>query len=536
MGLRMATPWRHPSSGIYWLRRRIPSDLVALAGKREEKISLRTRDPAEAKAAYVQAAAEVETRWANLRQGVQTLSHKQTVALAGEYYRMIVASGEDNPPPAEYLRGERLRDTLVSAFDTLAVQALDETPPEGVRPVERLRQGAVHHRRTEIQRFLLDKGIRVSPESLGQIAEVVTAGAGQARDQLIRYGQGDYRPDPAADRFPKLELARKKAKPADTDKAADFYDLKAIYEKLANERKHSMATRKKWSAIIAEVALVHADIRTITDDWCIEWKDGLLARGLTARSVQYGYLAALRSTCAWAVTNRRIAENPVDGISVKVGKAKKERPKGYTDNEAAWVLGLTRKPIEGRLSAENKSARRWVPWICAYTGARVGEISQLRREDVQQKDGIWLFWITPEAGTVKDNNSRHVAVHPDLIEQGFLAFVEKSKPGPLFFSESRRRGGSPKNPTSKKVGERIAAWIRAEGFTDKRVAPNHAWRHRFKTLARRHQIDAGTRDYMQGHVSQNDAEEYGEFEPAVLLTEISKLPAYRLGNEGPEQG
>jgi integrase len=521
MGLRMATPWKHPNSGIYWLRRRIPADLVAIIGKKEEKVSLRTRDPAAAKAAFIRAAAEVEARWANLRKGTKRLSHKEAVAIAGEFYRQLVATHEDDPGDPALVLGRLLTDQVAAGSPQVKVIAAGN-PDITSRLLARIRD----QNRPAVEAYLRNHGEVVDEESFERIVAAVNAAIAQGREQVLRYAQGDYRPDPAADRFPARKALAVEA--AEAAKPADYYDLETIYEKFATERKHSMATRKKWSAIIAEVAKVHADIRQISDDWCIEWKDQLLARGLTARSIQYGYLAALRSTCAWAVTNRRISTNPVDGISVKVPKAKKERPKGYSDDEAKFVLGLTLKSVEGRLSEENKVARRWVPWICAYTGARVGEIAQLRKQDIQEKDDIWLFWITPEAGSVKDGNSRHVAIHPHLIEQGFLDFVQEAKVGPLFFSESRKRGGSLKNPTSKKVGERIAKWIRDEGFNDTRVAPNHAWRHRFKTLARRHKIDAGARDYMQGHVPQTEAEEYGEFEPAVLLAEISKLPRYEV--------
>jgi hypothetical protein len=49
MALAMARPWKHPKTGIYWLRKRVPDDLVPVLGKREEKRSLKTRDAAEAK-------------------------------------------------------------------------------------------------------------------------------------------------------------------------------------------------------------------------------------------------------------------------------------------------------------------------------------------------------------------------------------------------------------------------------------------------------------------------------------------------------
>jgi hypothetical protein len=39
----------HPRSGVYYLRKGVPEDLRQLVGKLEEKRSLGTRDPAEAK-------------------------------------------------------------------------------------------------------------------------------------------------------------------------------------------------------------------------------------------------------------------------------------------------------------------------------------------------------------------------------------------------------------------------------------------------------------------------------------------------------
>ena len=69
MPLAMSRPWKHPNSGVYWLRKGVPEDLRALVGKREEKRSLQTRDPVEAKRRHAEALAEIELRWANLRAG-----------------------------------------------------------------------------------------------------------------------------------------------------------------------------------------------------------------------------------------------------------------------------------------------------------------------------------------------------------------------------------------------------------------------------------------------------------------------------------
>ena len=56
-------------------------------------------------------------------------------------------------------------------------------------------------------------------------------------------------------------------------------------------------------------------------------------------------------------------------------------------------------------------AKQWLPWICAYTGARVGKIAQLRRKDVRKEEGHWIIHITPEAGTVKNKEVREVPVY-----------------------------------------------------------------------------------------------------------------------------
>ena len=69
----MTRPWKHPDSGYYWFWKRVPDDLRNLIGKREERFSLGTRDPAEAKRLHAIKLAEVEERWSNLRAGQRPL-------------------------------------------------------------------------------------------------------------------------------------------------------------------------------------------------------------------------------------------------------------------------------------------------------------------------------------------------------------------------------------------------------------------------------------------------------------------------------
>jgi len=57
--MRVASPWKHPDTDIYYYRRRVPEALRPLVGKRKEKVSLETRDWREAGPRHAAVAAEV---------------------------------------------------------------------------------------------------------------------------------------------------------------------------------------------------------------------------------------------------------------------------------------------------------------------------------------------------------------------------------------------------------------------------------------------------------------------------------------------
>ncbi|MBJ7407641.1 MAG: hypothetical protein JHD07_31860 [Bradyrhizobium sp.] len=61
-------------------------------------------------------------------------------------------------------------------------------------------------------------------------------------------------------------------------------------------------------------------------------------------------------------------------MKVRVGKKKKQRETGLygRGSHVNFEGDPTSRP--GMLE-EHAKARRWVPWICAYTGARVNEIA-----------------------------------------------------------------------------------------------------------------------------------------------------------------
>jgi len=105
-------------------------------------------------------------------------------------------------------------------------------------------------------------------------------------------------------------------------------------------------------------------------------------------------------------------------------------------------------------------------------------------------------------------------------------FIRDQKEGPLFFA--LRTGAKPQT-MAQNVGKKVVKWVReVVGITDSRVQPNHAWRHRFKTLSRDMDIDPEYRDAIQGHEDGRAASDYGETTVKALYREICKLPRYSV--------
>ena len=169
--------------------------------------------------------------------------------------------------------------------------------------------------------------------------------------------------------------------------------------------------------------------------------------------------------------------------------------------------------------------RRWVPWLCAYSGARLSEVCQLRCEDVVEVDAVWCMRFDPDAGPLKTRSSeRAVPLHPALIEGGFLDFVKRVGRGPLFCELPPDKFGSRGGNGTKILGR----WVRSLGLSDPRLSPSHSWRHRMKTMARRHGLALDLVDAMTGHARKTVADTYGEFPMPALFRELAKIPALDL--------
>jgi integrase len=554
----LVRPVKRSGSRIPQLVKRIPSDLLdrmrgrafdiplgeeyvrVVVGPTAESIrfSLRTADSATAKICQAIALAHLEKIFKSLRADAPIeLTREQVAALAGDIYREWEGSGaEEESTQVEYIDGKHV----------LRVGPIDdpELESEGARKAVEFLERLDQTERPE-DKAMLDRAINplidqvLSRHGIGRVTERCRQLLFRAFLNALKAGlairekhvQGDFTPDPKAASYPEFQPL---AHPPETEpaRAAQKVSLKGLVESWWTEAKArglKPSTHESYQNTMAAFVafLDHDDATRVTPKDVIAFKDYRLAtinprtgKPISAKTVKDSDIAGLKSVLQWAVENQLLPSNPAADVRLKLGKAIRLRDKGFTDEEAKKLLSAALSMTRGREAPTLFAAKRWVPWVLAYTGARVGEIGQLRKEDVRKVGDDWVIRITPEAGTVKTNEAREVPLHPHLIELGFAEFVTSAKDGHLFLKP--REDGDVLGPLSA-LKNRLSEAARAV-VSDKNVSPNHGWRHRFKTVGLEAGIDHRILDAIQGHAPKTQGESYGSVTLKTKAAAIRKLP------------
>ena len=494
---------------------------------------LQTREPAEAKIWQATITSYLETVWRALRQPqAVSLTNREATALAGELYRAwadgegrektiaIELTPQGNWVPAT-VTPEEEGVYFKSAAKHLA-SIRERADSQGLEAA----LGAI------VDSLLLAKGIAsVDDNSRLTLLKAFHLALQDALELRERNAGGDYSPDPKAARFPEWAAPSENPKPPEAalPPKASLKGMLGEWWREAQATGRKPSTYDSYRNTMAAFAafLKHDDAGRVTPDDVIRFKDHRLAtinrrngKPISARTVNDSDLSGLKTVFDWAVRNRKMAANPAKGVTIKVGKRQKLRSKGLTDAEAIAILTAASEHDGGREQPQTSAAKRWVPWLLAYTGARLGEIAQLRKQDLKQEGSHFTITITPEAGTVKTNEARTVVLHEHLVELGFCAFVSAAPAGHLFLKPGK--GGEVRGPL-RGLKNRLADFARAI-VTDPNVAPNHGWRHRFKTVGMEAGIAPRILDAIQGQAARTAADNYGDVTIRTTAAAIARLP------------
>lgn len=276
--------------------------------------------------------------------------------------------------------------------------------------------------------------------------------------------------------------------------------------------------------------LRHDNAARMTKKDLLGWRDNLM-KDLSAKTVNDIYLSTVRSLFAWAEENERLPENVARSVKQPKPKRQYSRERGYTDAEALKVLKAARayQPKDNKVGRNEMphltAAKRWCPIICAFTGARISEITQLRKEDVRKEGDWWIIRITPDAGSVKAGGYRDVPLHPQVIDLGFIEFVKDARPGPLFHAAT---DPDKFHTAASSISDEVSKWLRRSKLSPEGVQPSHGWRHRFKTQCRELGVSDFVSDAIQGHVGRTASDNYGDVTISAKIIAVRELPRYSL--------
>ena len=520
---KMPKPITRPTSENYWIRKKVPADLRPLVGKTEIWASLGTRDERKANIKIGAVNAAIEAEWTRLRAEAAgasnsaepfvlepfRLTHQDLHALRREEHTRIRNHWIEDPPTGF----AKLRMTHGSDEESLRLDAID---------------------------LLESGGYGASPANVERLVPLLIQARREAVSDVEHARIGEYE-----------KIADLTKIPERTTPALDFMKSFEEYAAKGGLKGGSAGrTASRWRPKVKAFCdfVGHRDLKRIKTSDGYDWVDHLAEKKVPKKvprdSIRKVWIAALSATAGFMVERRKLDQNPFLGIRVRNEdvlenaereKQHKEPPrKGFMPQEAKRILTATLVAPNDFISVEMAAARRWLPWLCAYSGARVNELTSLYPDDIRPySNGVWGMIIKPSLE--KTAQWRAVPIHSHVIEQEFgqkfLDYVEARRKlkKPLFYDPDRRRGGTVRHPQFHKVAERVGKWVHGQDIP-KGIKPNHAWRHVFKSMARHVGMDREVEGFITGHRPKDagSGNDYGDPWIQTMSAEIEKYPRYDI--------
>lgn len=567
----MAQPFKHPVSGIYYLRRKVPPELRAALGH-EIKQSLKTRDPQEAKTRFAGAWTASEQLFKAARgasQGEAEITRQDALRLADIWQERelarLEAAGDftarliDGPSTSAEVGNLVVSEfTEYLSIEEAEAQGLDVSPADEADKI--------------IPKALRNGGLPVPPSGSPAYALLRAAFADRVKElsAIAKHRhEGNWLPQPAAS----VSAASIEPKPSQAVAGAKVFKLTELFESYASEKKlndgDTRATKRtivEYRAVVDRFVALRGDLTMgqLTRDVFMEYRGQLASlprqgTGIRALSPQQliakaqaeglptlgeatirNQLRALSAVLGHGVRLGKLSENPIvsSGLSKAAAKAatklagKQRRIKEYTQEQLKVIFSSPIYSPGGWTSpnADFGQAWYWLPLLMYYTGARREELAQLTVSDVRTTDDVHHLNILSgddeEDGhrTVKTESSRRIVpLHPDLVKLGLLTYANSlPQEGQLFPKlKVNKRGYHGAN-----FGKRWASYLRDTVKLESSATPSHGFRHTFKTLSRAAGIPEDVQDAITGHASSNSvARNYGSMPLSVMYREVQKYPS-----------
>jgi integrase len=555
MDAPMAKPLGLTQRGGAWqLRIVVPADLQAHYGRKDFRISLGRGERAQVQARAHQLRAEREAEFASVRKSINAQPlDKVTPELASAFAQGVTAKvlAQDD----EAREGAEMRHVLrelVAVIDAprarLQIPTGAPEVPQQASPFEGLSdreaevmaglnaaaegQAATALARRELSAVLpladqvaRSMGLAVNwkaPDGIAALRECLGAMRNAYRDRVKR-DEGEFIPTPAA------------PSGAPVVPAAQAHTLDDVFPLWKAERKPAPGTAKKmgYSMRLFDGCLPGRYIESLTKADATAFI-AHLRKGCAADKTAKDHFDNIKSLLNFAKVHLDwLQSNPWEGRKVEV-KQSNTRELWQGDD----LVKLFKSPLFTSyrlpaMKAAGGDAAYWVPLLGLYTGARAGELCQLRLVDIAEDEGGLSLHIVRDAGDAEEgtpgtsvknaSTQRRIPVHPELVRLGFADYV----------AARRRAGDALLFPAVERAPGRSAAeyfsdWFavyRGEQGVKRDYLDFHSLRHTVRTRLVDAGVDDVVADRLTGHTihGSTGAKRYTRFGLPLLREALSKL-------------
>jgi len=246
------------------------------------------------------------------------------------------------------------------------------------------------------------------------------------------------------------------------------------------------------------------------------------------------YLAGLSAFVKWLVASGYLQTNPLTDMFISVDKAKGSKAT-FTTTELQSLFG---SPLFGSCQSDEKmhlpgnhkirDHRYWLPLVMLWSGARPAEIAQLLVADVREQHGTWIMHVTEEGDDEKSTKTkgsmRVVPIHSELTRLGFVEFVkaQAAKGEKRLFPEAERNS---RGQMAAKFSRDFGRYLDRVDIKDGRGLSLYSFRHGFIDALRRAEFLDDQFAMIIGHAKHTTTGRYGHIPEGMLRQRVEMVEA-----------
>ncbi len=566
----MATPWKHPSTGVYYLRRQIPDKLrPAFDGKALWKVSLGTKNGSEATVLFLQANAALEQRFEEARARLKATG--SPCPSARDRADELVAA---------YFQGPELKAGGLDGIERLLLARLEldrglwNATPTGCSSPSPL---------SDQQWWALANNAALFRDHPGRKPV-----QGHPPGTIWRWGNENFRPEARAEQIGRVvdQIARHNdvsvaELPSGIDAAINAY-LDAVPVEAPKARKRRPTSGRlrpdlrlmdlfaDWQAVMQPSLQSAHEYEGATRDFIDFLGDITVEEIVNNDLLDYRDEAAhlpasmpradRELTFTERLERHRHSDTPrispatlkkrVGAIQALLSFAKGQKWISRNEGRDVPILGYSKTGAAPRQTFQEQELQRlfasplftapatwkndrlvsdmtlyWLFLLGLTTGARLEEVGQAMVADVKTDGAITYIDIddyaagpSDDAKSIKTVTSRRlVPVHAKLIELGFRDYVDAVKKAghTRLFPDLVPNGFGKRTKEASRIANRI---IDRYVSTDARLV-FHSFRHGFKDLALEANVLERIVDQICGHAATTVGGKYGQ---GVRLTILNR--------------